>query len=149
MAPKRAKFYSYGQDSLCAEVKEFIEKAGVLLEVRDIEKEPLSAGELTHLFRHIDIKHFLNTLSDAYTHYRLDKNLPPREKIIELMAQDHSLIRRPIVQSARLLTVGCDKRKIAEMLQINASGEASTDDTSGFGNRRNRNNRTVSAASGK
>ena len=149
MAPKRAKFYSYGQDSLCAETKEFIEKAGVLLEVRDIEKEPLSAEELTRLFRHIDIKHFINTLSDAYTTYRLDKNLPPREKIIELMAQDHTLIRRPIVQSTRLLTVGCDKRKIAEMLQINASGNNSGEDLGNFGNRRNRNNRTAPAASGK
>lgn len=149
MAPKRAKFYSYGQDSLCAEVKEFIEKAGVILDVRDIEKEPLSVGEITRLFKHINIRHFLNTISDAYTTYRLDKNLPPREKIIELMAQDHSLIRRPIVQTARLLTVGCDRRKIAEMLQISASGNDSMEEVNGFGNRRNRNHRSVPAASGK
>ena len=109
MAPKRAKFYSYGQDTLCVETREFIEKAGVLLDVRDIEKQPLSILELKRLFGHINIKHFLNNLSESYSKLGLDKDLPPREKILQMMADDHTLIRRPIVQTMRLLTVGCDK----------------------------------------
>lgn len=149
MAPKRAKFYSYGDDTMCVETKEFIEKAGVLLEIRDIEKQPLTERELSYLFRFIDIKHFLNTYSDSYEKYRLDKNLPPREKIIELMAQDHTLIRRPIIQTARLLTVGCDRKKISEMLQISANGSQPQEEMNSHGNRRSRNNQEAAAASGK
>ena len=149
MAPKRARFYSYGQDAMCVETKQFIENAGVLLEVRDIEKQPLSLDELQQLFKHIDIKHFLNTFSDSYEKYRLDKNLPPREKILELMAQDHTLIRRPIVQTARLLTVGCDKKKIAEMLQISPNGSQPQDDANGMTNKRARNSHQPAASTGK
>ncbi|UCG60766.1 MAG: hypothetical protein JSV52_10570 [Candidatus Zixiibacteriota bacterium] len=149
MAPKCARFYTYGQDTMCVETKQFIENAGVLLEVRDIEKQPLSLDELQQLFKHIDIKHFLNTFSDSYEKYRLDKNLPPREKILELMAQDHTLIRRPIVQTARLLTVGCDKRKIAEMLQISPNGSQPRDDVNGMNNKRARNNHQPAASTGK
>ena len=149
MALKRAKFYTYGDDTMCAETKAFIEKAGVVLEVRDIEKQPMAADELKGLFGHIDIRHFLNTVSEAYTKYRLDKNLPPREKVFELMAEDHTLIRRPIVQTIRLLTVGCDKRKIAEMLQININGSEAAEELPN-GNRGNRQgNRERAAASGK
>jgi arsenate reductase-like glutaredoxin family protein len=124
MAPKRALYLTYGNDGLCSETKKFIEDAGVLLEVRDIGKDPLSEEELTKLIGHLEITHFLNTLSESYTKYRLDKNLPSRDQIIKLMAKDHTLLRRPIVKSARLLTIGCDKRKIADMLQIKTDGEA-------------------------
>ncbi len=149
MAPKRAKFYTYGHDTLCVETKEFIENAGVILDIRDIEKQPFTVNELVRLFGHIDITHFLNNLSESYTKYRIDKNLPPREKIIELMAQDHTLIRRPIVQTSRLVTVGCDKRKIAEMLQINANGNEPRGDANSPGNRKNRNHRETVASTGK
>ncbi len=149
MAPKRAKFYSYGDDTLCVETKEFIEKAGVLLDVRDIEKQPLSIREIQLLFGHINIKHFLNTLSDSYSKLQLDQNLPPREKVLELMADDHTLIRRPVIKSQRLLTIGCDKRKISEMFQISANGNAPQDDNNSYGNRRNRNNREAATAAGK
>ena len=149
MAPKRAKFYSYGEDTLCVETKEFIEKAGVLLDVRDIEKQPLSLREIQQLFGHINIKHFLNTLSDSYSKLQLDQNLPAREKVLQLMADDHTLIRRPIIKSQRLLTIGCDKRKISEMFQISANGSIPQEDNNSYGNRRNRNHREAAATSGK
>ncbi|UCD64489.1 MAG: hypothetical protein JSW34_03380 [Candidatus Zixiibacteriota bacterium] len=149
MAPKRAKFYSYGDDAMCVEIKDFIEKAGVLLEIRDIGEKPLSLDELNHLFGHIDIRHFLNTFSDAYAKYRLDKNLPPRDKVLELMAQDHTLIRRPIIQTSRLLTVGCNKKRVAEMLQLGVNGSEPREDRVSEGNRGGRNARERMTATGK
>ena len=141
MAIKRAKFFSYGDDAMCVEIKEFIEKAGVILEVRDIEKNPLSVDELSGLFGHINIRHFLNTISDSYSKLHLDTDLPPREKILELMAQDHTLIRRPVIKTVRLLTVGCDRRKLVEMLQITMHGNEPQNDSTLEGNRRFRNDR--------
>jgi arsenate reductase-like glutaredoxin family protein len=127
MAPKRAQYLTYGNDELCVEIRKFIENAGVLLDVRDISEKPLSEEELIRLIGHLEITHFLNTLSESYTKYRLDKSLPSRDQIIKLLARDYTLLRRPIVRAARLVTIGCDKRKIADMLQIKSDGESPTD----------------------
>ena len=105
MVPKRATFFSYGNDDTCAETKRFIEDGGVLLSVRDLEKSPLTVDELRKLIGYTNIAHFLNTLSDSYIKHNLGKNFMPREEILQLMAADYTLVRRPIVQSSRLTTV--------------------------------------------
>jgi len=124
MPPKRAKFISYGSDDTCLETKKFIEDAGVLLSVRDIEKEPLSPEEIDRLLGYYDPRHFLNMASPSYEKKRLDEKLPDRHELIDLIAEDHTLLRRPIVQTARLTTVGCDKKSIGLMLQLNENGQA-------------------------
>ena len=147
MTPKRAAFLSYGNDDLCAETRRFIEEAGVLLSVRDISKNPLSEAELSGLIGNLPIKHFLNAMSDSYTKYHLDKHLPDRDQLIKLLAQDHTLLRRPIVKSSRLVTVGCDKRKISEMLQISPDGQSHVEQ--GTDRTTSRNDRHRSAATKK
>ena len=122
MALKRARFYTTDKDERCLDARKFIEEAGVSLEVRDIERNPLSFDELSALYGYCDLSHFVDQMSDAYAKHGLDKKLPERDELLELMASDHSLIRRPIIKSTRLMMVGCDKKKIAEMLQIGQNG---------------------------
>jgi len=122
MAPKRATFLTYGNDEKSGETCKLIEEAGVLLKVRDISKEPLSRHELAQIIGHLDISHFLNSLSPAFKKNNLDKGPVDRSHILDLMASDHTLIRRPIVRTVRLTMVGCDRDKIADMLQLNANG---------------------------
>ncbi len=141
MAPRRARMYSTGEDTRCAEVRKFIEDSGVLLEVRDVIRDPLSKNELSRLIGHLNIEHFLNKLSESYLKHKLDENLPPREEVLQMMADDPTLLRRPIVESSRLITVGCDKRKIAEMLQISSNGNQASNNQPD-----NRGNRKASAA---
>ncbi len=124
MAPKRAVFMSYGSDEACVEMRKFIEESGIILQVRDISKQPLSEYELTNLIGQLRIEHFLNTSAPSFGEHKLDQSLPPRNDLIKLMVQDHTLIRKPIIKAARLITIGCDKDKIAEMLQINDNGDA-------------------------
>ena len=124
MAPRRAQFYSYGTEGPCDEVKKFIENAGILLEVRNIEEKPFSVEELANFIGYLNIKHFLNTSSKSYKKHGLDKLLPKQTEIFKLMAADHTLIKVPIICSKRLVTIGCDKKRIAEMLQIGPNGEA-------------------------
>ncbi len=124
MAPKRALFLCWGEDDICKDVRKFIEDSGVLLSVRDIAKQPMTELEIQELVGHLEIGHFLNKLSDAYAKLKLDKERLSREELIKLMVEDHTLVRKPIVKSTRLLTVGPDKKKIAEMLQIGANGQA-------------------------
>lgn len=136
MVPKRATFLSYGNDEACAEIRKFIEDGGVLLKIRDLEKDPLSVDELHALIGYIDISHFLNKMSESYARHNLDKELPPRNELFQLMSEDYTLIRQPIVQSTRLVTVGCDKAKIALMLQLNLNGTKEEDPGLRNGNRR-------------
>src|SRR5574341_2205406 len=126
MALKQAKFLSYGSDEQCAEIMKFLEDAGVILEFRDIEKKPLTEDELWAMVGHLEASHFLNPASDSFEKYQLAENLPDRAKLIKMLAQDHTLLRKPIIRTARLLTVGCDKQKISEMLRLN--GDMNTRD---------------------
>ncbi len=128
MVPKRATFMTYGADEKCADIKKFIEDAGVLLDIWDIEKKPLTVRDIESLVGHLDLNHFLNPLSRSFEKHGLDKDLPPRDEVIKLIAEDHTLLRRPIIRNNRLFTIGCDKRKIAEMLQISPNGKSSADD---------------------
>jgi hypothetical protein len=45
--------------------------------------------------------------------------------MLTLMAANPEIIRRPLIKNTRLLTVGCNKDRIAEMLQISRNGEPS------------------------
>jgi arsenate reductase-like glutaredoxin family protein len=123
MAPKRATFLCYGEDAMCAETCKFIEDAGVILEKRDIGKNPLSEDELDTLVGTLNISHFINSLSEAYSKTGWDKTPPNRQEIIEAMAKDYTLIRRPIVMVSRLVTIGADKKRIGEMLQLNRQND--------------------------
>lgn len=124
MPEKRAKFLTYGKDERCEEIRKFIEDSGIRLIVRDMKSDPPSVEELRSLLGHISLAHFLNPASEAYSRFGLDKGLPARDELFRMMAEDPSLIRRPILKTVRLITAGCDKKKISEMLQINANGEA-------------------------
>lgn len=146
MALKRAKFYTYGEDTLCEEIKKYIEEAGIVLDVRDLAKDPFTRDELTKLIGFLDIKHFLNTTAKEYKTHNLDKQLPEREELIKILSEEPSLVRRPIIQNTRLITVGCDRRKISEMLQLSMNGSnMSMEDSKG--NIRNNNRRSDSGRS--
>ena len=107
MPLKRAQFISYGNDTKCEEIRNFIEKAGIVLDIRDIEKQPLTDFEIDRIVGHFDLRHFLNPLSRAYSKHHMDDSLPSREEIIKLIAEDHTLLRRPIISTGRLITIGC------------------------------------------
>ncbi|HEX2896525.1 MAG TPA: ArsC/Spx/MgsR family protein [candidate division Zixibacteria bacterium] len=119
MALRQARFLSYGSDDNCAEIKKFLEDAGVIVDYRDIEKKPLTESELWSMVGHLEASHFLNPASDSFEKYQLAENIPSRDKLIKMLAEDHTLLKKPIIRTARLLTVGCDKQKITEMFRLN------------------------------
>lgn len=128
MPPKRAMFITYGNDEQCAETRRFIEDAGVDLDIRDLEKKPFTEDEIRRLVGYFSIEYFLNPLSKSFAKFGLDRELPERHEVIKMMAEDNSLIRRPIIRTNRLFTIGCDRRRISEMLQISMNGRQSADD---------------------
>ena len=124
MPQKRATFMFYGNDERCEEMRKYIEKAGYRLDLRDLSKQPLSVEELDSMFGHNPLLYFVNPASSDYTKLGLGDEMPERRQMLEILAKHPGLLRQPIVRNTRLVTVGCNKAKIAEMLQINSNGES-------------------------
>ena len=122
MPLKRATFYTNGNDGICSDARKFIEDAGYILNVRDLKETPFTYNELSKLIGYIDLKHFLNQRSESYKKHKLGENQLNRNEVLRLIEADPSLLKMPIVKSVRLLTVGCNKDKIAQMLQISSNG---------------------------
>ncbi len=131
MALKRATFFTYGDDQQTNDTREFIEKSGVILDVRDMERKPLNERELFLMLGFLDLRHFLNPMSKSYEKHGLDNALPSREELLKLIVADNTLLRRPIIKTPRLLTVGNDRVKISEMLQIDVNGNNGDDKPNG------------------
>ena len=128
MPPKRAQFLTWGEDEQCNEIRKFLEDAGVVLDIRDVEKNPLTVSELAKMIGYVPIEYFLNPSSKTFAKHHLDREQVDRDEIIKLMAQDPTLLRRPIIRTNRLFTVGCDRKKVCEMLQISPNGRPSQEE---------------------
>lgn len=142
MALRQAKFLTYGKDEQTDQIRKFLEEAGVILDVRDIEKKPLTDIELWNMIGYLEASHFLNPASDSFEKYQLAEHMPERDKLIKMLVEDYTLLRRPIIRTPRLLTVGCDKQKITEMLRLN--GEMNARDARDAGNSHRDRNAQIS-----
>jgi len=119
---RRVDFYTDPEEPGCDEVREFLATLDLDLRIRDVSSRPLTVPELDGLIRHLDMKHFINTASRAFKKFRLDRETPSRKDTIEMIASDNELLRKPIVVAGRLMTIGCNRFKIMEMLQIKNNG---------------------------
>ena len=136
MALKKVKYITYDENEQCTDIRNFIENAGIVLDVRDLTKEPLTEDEIARLISHFDISHFLNPMSKSYKSLGFDKRTPSRDELIKGIVEDYTLLRRPIIKNTRLFTVGCNKKTISEMLQISRNGHNSDNGDGNF-NRKN------------
>jgi arsenate reductase-like glutaredoxin family protein len=126
---RRIQLYVVPDEPACVEVQEFLEQYDFHLQIRDVSEKPLNAEELGKLLRHFNLRHFLNESSDQFTKRRLDKFLPSREEVIQLIAEDNDLLRKPIIVAGRLMVVGPNRQKIMEMLQIKSNGSDPSDES--------------------
>lgn len=118
MVRRTAQFYTYGSDGQCLELMKYLEEAGIRLDIRDIEKEPLTAYELRKIVGYNNIYHFLNPLSPSFDKHDLGEKNMDKEEVFELVLKDYTLLRRPLVRTSRLTTIGCDKKILDSVLQI-------------------------------
>ena len=113
---KKVILYANSDDPFFGEVRDYLEQQEVNLHVHNIGKKPLNHPEILGLVRHYNLHHFLNTNAKSYKKNKLDKALPSRQEVIELIAQDNELLNRPIIVSGRLMAVGYNREAIKEML---------------------------------
>lgn len=128
MALKRATFYIHTPDQQALDTQKYIEDSGWVLDVRNLEKHPLSERELQQILGHWDLRPFLNPFSKSFEKHKLDEVVPPREQLLKLIAEDNTLLRRPLIRTPRLLTFGNDRAKISEMFQIDPNAPTMTVD---------------------
>lgn len=119
---KKVILYTDPKDPYCVEVEKFLQGCEIILKIHDIRKNPLNVRQLSRLLKHFNLEHFLNPNGKSGKMKKLDTSPANRQKILELLAEDIGLLRKPIVVSGRLMTMGYDRRKIMDMLQIKDNG---------------------------
>ena len=89
---------------------------GVELELRDLDKQRLTEGELEELIGDRDYKEFLNTRNELYRSRKMKDYPPSRAEAIKLMAKEPNLIRRPVVIRGAQMVLGFDEAAYRKLL---------------------------------
>lgn len=115
---KKVTLYMDPKDPYCVEIEKFLKGFDIILTVHDLRARPLNFGQLSNLLKHFDIEHFLNTNATTGKSKFPDLNSANRQEVIQMIADDNSLLQKPIIVSGRLITFGYDRRTILNMLQL-------------------------------
>jgi arsenate reductase-like glutaredoxin family protein len=122
---KRAQMYYRNPCPGAEEAKDFLEENGVVVMERDISKKPLNRKELGGILGYHDPKHYLDASSSVFSKKKLDKKIPPRSELLDLIVENPELLRNPIILSGRLMTIGNNRKQLTDMFQIRVSGNGS------------------------
>jgi len=94
-------------------------KKGVELELRDLDKQPLTVEELDKLIGNRDYKLFLNTRNELYREHNMAEKPPSRVEALKLMAANPNLIRRPVVIRGGRIVLGYDEAALKKLVTDN------------------------------
>jgi len=125
---KRAQFYYRNSSPGAEDAKRFLEDHGVVVSARDILKQPLTKRELTLILGYHDPKHYLDITSPAFRRKKLDKSMPPRGELLEMILEHPELLRSPVVLSGRLMTIGFNRQQLIEMFQLTVSNSKASEE---------------------
>jgi arsenate reductase len=99
-------FYWKPSCTTCRNARSYLEKLGIPVEERDINKTPPSREFLE---RHIDETRFLDFVSTRSPVFK-ERPLPAsKEEAIDLMMEQPNLIKRPILIAGSHVTFGFDQ----------------------------------------
>lgn len=125
---KRVILYTNPDDPNCRKVEKFLLEQDIILKVNDINAHPLDFNQISDLLKNYDLKHFYN--SNGHSKGKKNKTTESetldRRSIMEKMAEDNKLLRLPITQSGRLMTVGDNTERLTIMLQVTPGGTRDT-----------------------
>lgn len=112
------KAYFYPQCSTCRKAKKWLEAQSIPFEEIHIVKDPPSKEELLQLWKKsgLPLKKFFNTSGQKYKELNLKEKLTHlgEEELLELLASDGKLLKRPIVTDGKKVTVGFDEEAFRE-----------------------------------
>ena len=103
-------FVNYPKCSTCKKARKFLEEKGVTFEDRDIKEQNPTVEELKEWIAKsgLPAKKFFNTSGMLYRQMELKDKLPnmSEQEMIELLATDGMLVKRPILVSEDKVLVG-------------------------------------------
>ena len=103
-------FVNYPKCSTCKKARKFLEEKGVAFENRDIKEQNPTVDELKEWIAKsgLPVKKFFNTSGMIYRQMELKDKLPnmSEQEMIELLATDGMLVKRPILVSEDKVLVG-------------------------------------------
>ena len=103
-------FVNYPKCSTCKKARKFLEEKGVTFEDRDIKEQNPTVEELKEWIAKsgLPVKKFFNTSGMIYRQMELKDKLPnmSEQEMIELLATDGMLVKRPILVSEDKVLVG-------------------------------------------
>ena len=113
-------FVCYEKCSTCKKAREWLDRRGIAVTVRDIKADNPSAEELRRWWKQsgLPLKHFFNTSGLKYKELGLKDRLPhmTEEEQIELLASDGMLVKRPILAGENFVLVGFREKEWEECL---------------------------------
>lgn len=113
------KMYLYPRCGTCRKAKKYMENKEIPFTERHIVEEPPSAEEIKELIQNsgLPLRRFFNTSGKKYRELGLKDKLPEmgEAEMIQLLASDGMLIRRPIVTDGKQVTVGFKEAEYDEV----------------------------------
>lgn len=112
-------FVNYPKCSTCQKARKFLEEKGIAFEDRNIKEQNPTAEELKAWIERsgLPIKKFFNTSGMLYRQMKLKDKLPnmSEQEMIELLATDGMLVKRPILVTDDQVLVGFKRAEWEEL----------------------------------
>jgi len=103
-------FYWYPNCGTCRKAKNWLDAHGVSYKAVHIVENPPSRDEIEHLYKKsgLELKRFFNTSGQKYRELGLKDKVKTLEEgeLLDLLASDGMLLKRPIVTNGEKVTVG-------------------------------------------
>lgn len=104
------KFYHYPKCSTCQKAKKWLEENQIAYEEENIVESPPSKEELRTIYEAsgLPLKKFFNTSGKKYRELGLKDRIgaASEEELLELLASDGMLIKRPLASDGKSVTLG-------------------------------------------
>lgn len=102
----------------CRKARAWLQEHNIPFEERNIFSEPLSLDEIKNILRMTEdgTEDIVSKRSKAYKKLNVDLNDLPMKKLYELISQNPSLLRRPIIMDDKRLQVGYNEDEIRRFL---------------------------------
>ncbi|WP_297987337.1 arsenate reductase family protein [uncultured Anoxybacillus sp.] len=115
-------FYWYPKYGTCRKAKKWLDDNNISVQAIHIVEHPPSKEQLRTLYEKsgLDVKKFFNTSGMKYRELGLKDKLKAMntEEMLQLLASDGMLIKRPIVTDGKRVIVGFDEQKYREMFKL-------------------------------
>lgn len=109
------KFYWYPKCGTCRKAKKWLDEHGLTYQEIHIVENPPAREELEEMYKKsgLEIKKFFNTSGQRYRNLGMKDRIKEasEEELLDLLASDGMLIKRPILTDGQKVTVGFNEEE--------------------------------------